>query len=198
MFRTIRNFLALFLLAAATMGFTQLNDQNSIISEAMLYCCNNGFCHDISCSSSSSISTVRNGCNDESADFTCMDCMDLIRAGQVCGVSTTANTWCKIGTQRYYGEGVDNSYTITFSASQGVSTSYYVDGTWYSTASFTWYIYSTHYIMVNQTIPVNSKYQWVFSQWSDGNTSCERDYAVSSNANLYAIYNFMPITKPEI
>ena len=72
--KEIKIILSVFILIALFAGYNQLSSNNDIFAKSMALCCNNGVCHDMSCSSTSSILP----CVGNEYLTTCTSCMYMV------------------------------------------------------------------------------------------------------------------------
>lgn len=93
----------LFVLMAIAL-FASLNElafKNDVFAKSMALCCNNGMCHDMDCSMSSSVSTWASDCTDYMT--TCLICISRANGNQLCGYRGPKPTYCWNGDEKWDG-----------------------------------------------------------------------------------------------
>ena len=94
MLRTIKIILGVVVLFALFTGFKQVSTKNEVFSQAMLICCNAGYCHDMPCSTACSISWG-SPCQDYVSNCdVCIERIPLLKAPGGCGYSGPDPSWC--------------------------------------------------------------------------------------------------------
>jgi len=102
MYKAIKAFLTCLLFFSIYFSSAQIGNNNDIFANSMAYCCNAGYCHDISCAFPSSIRP----CTGSEYIRTCEWCIPVVSSLRGCNLYNGAwPTWCILddGT-KYYGD----------------------------------------------------------------------------------------------
>ena len=88
--------LGVVVLFALFTGFKQISTKNDVFSQAMLYCCNAGYCHDVPCSTACSISRETNSvCHDYISNCdVCIEMIPTLLLQPDCNYSGPIPSWC--------------------------------------------------------------------------------------------------------
>ena len=140
-------FVAVFGLTSIILGIEQLSYKNTIFADTLAHCCNMGQCYNpsipIDCNALSSVELTSN-CSQDIVNYTCKDCMDFIRAGEVCGVPSSTYEYCKLANGHRYSTFYGEEFPPPIITINGpTSLQYGVNGTF--TASVTDGISPFHY-----------------------------------------------------